>query len=253
MTIVTLAVSSVVFISLSITGPKGMAIVTIIGAVVCTALAVSGQFISDLKIGYWIGATPRSQQRLKFVGVIVGSFGIAAVVILLNKVYGFAPDSPKPLPAPQANAMAAVMQMVMGDGQVPWLMYALGAMLAVIFEMVKVPPLAVGLGMYLPMHLNMSVLVGGVLSHYISTSGKTKAIAKKRGDKGTLIASGFIAGGAVMGVIGALLMYIQQATGKIFLPDFGLSGDVTSGNWLSLAMGGALCLFIFWDARRIKE
>lgn len=253
MTIVTLAISSMALLGLGISGPQGMAVVLIIGTIVCTALAVSGQFISDLKIGYWIGATPRSQERWKFVGIVVGMFGVAAVVILLNKVYGFAPDSPKPLPAPQANAMAAVIQMIMGEGKVPWLMYGFGAVLAIIFEMMKIPTLAVGLGMYLPMNLNMSVLVGGILSHFISTSGKTKAIAKKRGDKGTLIASGFIAGGAIMGVVGALLMYIQQSTGKVFLPDFGLGGEVFSGNILSLVMVGALCLFILWDSLRVKE
>ena len=119
-----------------------MAVALIIGAIVCTALAVSGQFISDLKIGYWLGATPRNQQRWKFIGIVVGGLGVSAVVILLNKVYGFAPDRLTALPAPQANAMAAVIQMVMGEGQVPWLMYALGAILAVLFEMVGVPPLA---------------------------------------------------------------------------------------------------------------
>lgn len=253
MTIVTLAITGAILIGFGVTGGPGMAVAIIVGTIVCTALAVSGSFITDLKVGYWIGSTPRNQQRWKFVGVIVGAVAIAAVVILLNRVYGFAPDSPKPLPAPQANAMAAVLQMVMGEGQVPWLMYAIGAILAIIFEMMKIPTLAVGLGMYLPMNLNMSVLVGGVLSHFISTSGKTKEIAKKRGDKGTLIASGFIAGGAVMGVVGALLTYIQQASGKIFLPDFGLAGDVLSGNILALVMGGVLCLFILWDTLRVKE
>jgi putative OPT family oligopeptide transporter len=253
MTIVTLGIVGASFLGLHLVGKPGMAAVVIVGTIACTALAVSGQFISDLKIGYWIGSTPRNQQRFKFLGICVGAVGVAAVVILLNRVYGFSPDSPNPLPAPQANAMAAVVQMVMGEGQVPWLMYATGAMLAVIFEMMSIPTLAVGLGMYLPMNLNMSVLVGGVLSHFISTSGKKKALGKKRGDKGTLIASGFIAGGAVMGVIGALLTYVQQATGTKFLPDFGMGGDLLSGNLVSLAMGGFLCCFILWDTLRIKE
>lgn len=252
MTIVTLAVASMCFIALGLTGPAGMAAVLIIGATVCTALAVSGSFITDLKVGYWLGSTPRNQQRWKFVGIVTGALGIAAVVILLNKVYGFTPDRTNPLPAPQANAMAAVMQMVMGQGQVPWLMYALGAILAVLFEMVGVPPLAAGLGMYLPMHLNMSVLVGGLLSHFISTSGKTDEISKKRGDKGTLIASGFIAGGAVIGVIGAILMYIQQASGRVFLPDFGLGGDALAGNILAICMAAVLCAFVLWDTLRTR-
>lgn len=253
MTIVTLGIVGASFLGLEFAGKPGMAAVVIVGSIVCTALAVSGQFISDLKVGYWIGSTPRNQQRLKFIGICAGAVGVAAVVILLNRVYGFSPDSPNPLPAPQANAMAAVVQMVMGDGQVPWLMYGIGALLAVIFEMMSIPTLAVGLGMYLPMNLNMSVLVGGVLSHLISTSGRTKAVGKKRGEKGTLIASGFIAGGAVMGVVGALLTYIQQATGTKFLPDFGLGGNAPLGNVLSLAMGGFLCLFILWDTLKVKE
>lgn len=253
MTIVTLAISGAIFAGLGLAGKPGMAAVIMIGAIVCPALAVSGQFISDLKIGYWIGATPRNQERWKFAGIVTGTIAVAAVVVLLNRVYGFAPESPNPLPAPQANAMAAVVQMVMGDGQVPWLMYGVGAILAVLFEMMGIPTLAVGLGMYLPMHLNMSVLVGGVLAHLIGTSGKTKEIGKRRGDKGTLIASGFIAGGAVMGVVGALLTYIQQATGKVFLPDFGLGGDVPSGNILSLMMAGVLCVFILWDTLKVKE
>ena len=253
MTIVTLAIASLSFVALGFIGKPGMAAVLIIGTIVCTALAVSGQLISDLKVGYWLGATPRNQERWKFVGIVVGGLGIAAVIILLNKVYGFSADRATALPAPQANAMAAVMQMVMGDGQVPWLMYGIGGILAILFEMLGVPPLAAGLGMYLPMNLNMSVLVGGALSHFIGTSGKTKAIAKKRGDKGTLIASGFIAGGAVMGVVGAILMYIQQSTGKIFLPDFGLGGNVLSGNFISLAGVAFLCIFILWDTFRVKE
>lgn len=252
MTIVTLAITGAILIGLGVTGQPGMAVAIIIGTIVCTALAVSGSFITDLKTGYWIGSTPKNQERWKFVGIVVGAIAIAAVVILLNSVYGFTPDRDNPLTAPQANAMAAVLQMVMGEGQVPWLMYAIGGILAIIFEMMKIPTLAVGLGMYLPMNLNMSVLVGGILSHFISTSGKTKEISKRRGDKGTLIASGFIAGGAVMGVIGALLTYIQQATGKTFLPDFGLAGDVLSGNILALAMGGVLCAFILWDTLRVK-
>ena len=253
MTIVTLIIASLFFTALGVGGRVGMATILIIGAIVCTALAVSGQFISDLKVGYWLGATPRNQERWKFLGIVVGSLAIAAVVILLNKVYGFAPDSVKPLPAPQANAMAAVVQMVMGDGQVPWLMYACGAIMAVLFEMLGVSPLAAGLGMYLPMNLNMSVLVGGIMSHVISTSGKTKALGKKRGDKGTLIASGMIAGGAVMGVVGAILMYIQSSTGNNFLPNLGLGEDSFVGNTLSIVMLFGLCAFLFWDTIRVKE
>lgn len=253
MTIVTLAVSSLCLLSMGISGPSAIATVIIIGTMVCTALAVSGSFISDLKVGYWIGATPRNQERWKFVGIVTGMIGVALVVILLNKVYGFSADRTTALPAPQANAMAAVLQMVMGGGGVPWMMYVFGALFALIFEMVGIPPLAVGLGMYLPMNLNMSVLVGGLLSHFISTSGRTKELGKKRGDKGTLIASGFIAGGAVIGVIGALLMYIQQATGNKFLPDFGLGGDVLSGNMISLGGAAVLSLFMLWDTLRVKK
>ena len=251
MTMVTLVVASLCFISLGVIGKPGMAAVLLIGTMVCTATAVSGQFISDLKIGYWIGSTPRSQQRWKFVGVVTGVIGVAAVVIILNKVYGFTPDSPNPLPAPQANAMAAIMQMVMGSGQIPWMMYGIGAIMAILFEMMGIPTLAVGLGMYLPMNLNMSVLVGGLLNYFVSNVSKNKNVNKKRSDKGTLIASGFIAGGAVMGVFGAILMYIQQSTGTQILPDLGMYGS--TGNILAIGMLAALCLFWVWDSLRVKN
>jgi putative OPT family oligopeptide transporter len=253
MTIVTLAIAGFSFISLGLVGKPGMAAVLIIGTIVCSGLGAAGQFSTDLKTGYWIGSTPRNQERWKYVGIIFSSLATAAVVILLNKVYGFAADRPTALPAPQANAMAAVVQMVMGDGQIPWLMYGIGAIIAILFEMVGVSPLAVGLGMYLPMHLNTAMLIGGGLSHIISNSGKTKEIGKKRNDKGILIASGFMAGGAIMGVVGAILMYIQQSTGKTFLPDFGMAGDVISGNILSVVMLGVMCIYFIWDTMKVKE
>jgi putative OPT family oligopeptide transporter len=251
MTIVTLALSGLAFVSLGTVGKPGMAAVLIIGTIVCCALSVSGQFISDLKVGYWLGATPRNQQRWKFVGIFTGMLGVAAVIMILNKVYGFTPDRATALPAPQANAMAAVLQMVMGGGNIPWLMYGLGAILAILFEMMGIPTLAVGLGMYLPMNLNMSILVGGVLNYLISNSGRTKDICKQRGETGTLIASGFIAGGAVMGTIGAILMYIQQSTGKVFLPDFAAQG--LGGNYLAIGMVTLLCIFMALYAMKVKK
>ena len=179
----------------------------LIGGVVCTALSTAGGFITDLKIGYWIGTTPAKQESWKFVGVLVAAATVAGVVILLNKTYGF--TGPDALVAPQANAMAAVIQPMMEGGSAPWLMYGLGAIIAILLTLFKVPALAFCLGMFIPIDLNLPLLVGGAISWYVSTRSKDKAVNAARQEKGTLIASGFIAGGALMGVVSAILKFAK--------------------------------------------
>ncbi len=183
----------------------------LIGGVVCTALSMSGGFITDLKIGYWLGSTPVKQQKYKFLGILVSSLSVGLVIFLLNQTYGFDPNvSREALAAPQANAMAALIQPLMNPGaQVPWLLYGIGALTALIMDCIGVPPLAFALGMYIPLELNTPLVIGGLIAHLISRSSADKELANKRNDRGILIASGFIAGGAIIGVVSAMLKYFK--------------------------------------------
>ena len=165
---------------------------------------MAGSFITDLKIGYWLGTTPAKQETFKFVGTIISAATVAGVMIVLNKTYGF--DSDK-LAAPQAHAMAAVIKPLMSGQGAPWILYGIGAVIALILDRCKVPALAFALGMFIPIQLNTPLLVGGAINWYVTTRSKDAAVNKARGDKGTLIASGFIAGGALMGVVSALLKF----------------------------------------------
>jgi putative OPT family oligopeptide transporter len=205
MTIMTLIITALVLVACGLKGNAGMVAALLIGGVVCTALSTAGGFITDLKIGYWIGTTPAKQESWKFLGVLVAAATVAGVVILLNKTYGFV--GPDALVAPQANAMAAVIQPMMEGGSAPWLMYGLGAVIAILLTIFKVPALAFCLGMFIPIDLNLPLLVGGAISWYVSTRSQDKAVNAARQEKGTLIASGFIAGGALMGVVSAILKF----------------------------------------------
>ena len=207
MTIMTLIITALVLVACGLKGNSGMVAALLIGGVVCTALSTAGGFITDLKIGYWIGTTPAKQESWKFVGVLVAAATVAGVVILLNKTYGFV--GPDALVAPQANAMAAVIQPMMEGGSAPWLMYGLGAIIAILLTIFKVPALAFCLGMFIPIDLNLPLLVGGAISWFVSTRSKDKALNAARQEKGTLIASGFIAGGALMGVVSAILKFAK--------------------------------------------
>ena len=193
MTLMTLILASVVMVGVGLKGTSGMLAALIMGGVVCTALSVAGSFITDLKIGYWLGSTPRKQEQWKFLGVLVSAATVGGVMMLLNETYGFASGQ---LAAPQANAMAAVIDPLMNGVGAPWLLYAIGALLAIVLTWLKVPALAFALGMFIPMELNIPLLVGGAINWYVKGS-----------EKGTLIASGFIAGGALMGVVSALLRF----------------------------------------------
>ena len=205
MTIMTLIITALVLVAVGLNGNAGMVAAMLIGGVVCTALSVAGAFITDLKIGYWIGTTPAKQESWKFVGVLVSAFTVAGVMLVLNKTYGFVGESA--LVAPQANAMAAVIQPMMNGGSAPWLLYGIGALIAILLTIFKVPALAFCLGMFIPIDLNLPLLVGGAISWFVSSRSKDQALNAARQEKGTLIASGFIAGGALMGVVSAILRF----------------------------------------------
>ena len=204
MTLMTLILASVVMVAVGLKGDAGMLAALLMGGVVCTALSMAGSFITDLKIGYWLGTTPKKQETWKFLGTIISAATVAGVMIVLDKTYGF--NSGK-LAAPQANAMAAVIKPLMSGQGAPWVLYGIGAIIALVLDRCKVPALAFALGMFIPLELNIPLLVGGTVNWYVTTRSKNEAINKARGDKGTLLASGFIAGGALMGVVSALLKF----------------------------------------------
>lgn len=204
MTLMTLILASVVMVAVGLKGTGGMVAALIMGGVVCTALSMAGSFITDLKIGYWCGTAPKKQETWKFLGTLVSAATVGGVMMLLNETYGFASGA---LAAPQANAMAAVIDPLMNGVGAPWPLYALGAVIAVVLTFCKVPALAFALGMFIPMELNVPLLIGGAVSWYVTSRSKDEAVNKTRGEKGNLIASGFIAGGALMGVLSALLRF----------------------------------------------
>ncbi len=207
MTIMTLIITALVLVAVGLKGNAGMVAAMVIGGVVCTALSTAGGLITDFKIGYWIGTTPRKQEAWKFVGIAVAAATVGGVMLILNKTYGFTGDGA--LVAPQANAMAAVIQPMMSGGSAPWLLYGIGAAIAILLTVFKVPALAFCLGMFIPIDLNLPLLLGGAISWYVSTRSKDAAVNTARQEKGTLIASGFIAGGALMGVVSAILKFAK--------------------------------------------
>ena len=205
MTLMTLILGSVILVASGLTGTAGMTAALVIGGVVCTALSVSGAFITDLKIGYWIGTTPAKQESWKFLGTLVAAATVGGVMMVLNDTYGF--TGPDALVAPQANAMAAVIEPLMSGGNAPWFLYGIGAVLAIVLTIFKVPALAFALGMFIPLELNLPLLVGGGIAWYVGSRSKDENVNKARTEKGTLLASGFIAGGALMGVVSAIMRF----------------------------------------------
>ena len=204
MTLMTLILASVVLVAVGLKGTSGMVAALIMGGVVCTALSMAGGFITDLKIGYWLGTTPKKQETWKFLGTLVSAATVGGVMMLLNNTYGFASGQ---LAAPQANAMAAVIDPLMNGVRAPWELYGLGALIAIVLTYFKIPALAFALGMFIPLELNTPLLVGGAINWFVTSRSKNVETNKARGEKGTLIASGFIAGGALMGVVSALLRF----------------------------------------------
>lgn len=204
MTLMTLILASVIMVAVGLTGKEGMLAALLMGGVVCTALSMAGSFITDLKIGYWLGTTPKKQETWKFLGTIISAATVAGVMIVLDKTYGFNTGK---LAAPQANAMAAVIKPLMSGQGAPWILYGIGAIIALVLDRCKIPALAFSLGMFIPLELNIPLLIGGTINWFVTSRSKDKAINTARNEKGTLIASGFIAGGALMGVVSALIKF----------------------------------------------
>ncbi len=260
MTLITLILSSVILIGAGLSGQEGMGVALLIGAVVCTALAVSGSFITDLKIGYWIGATPRNQERFKFTGILVSALAVGIAIFILDKAFSFQSGA---LAAPQANLMAAVIRSLMSKEPVTWLLYGIGASIALVAELCKIPPLPLALGMYLPLELTTPLLVGGFLSHLVKKSSPDKELAEKRHNKGMLISSGFIAGGALMGIVLAVLKLAKLdhyiSLGIPMILENGKWVDGTPAGWfsqhgqiISLAAFILLVGFVYWQSRKEK-
>jgi putative OPT family oligopeptide transporter len=245
MTLMTLIITSLVMASAGLSGTSGMVAALVIGGVVCTALSMAGGFITDLKIGYWLGSSPYKQQTWKFLGTFVSAATVGGVIILLNKTYGFTGDGA--LVAPQANAMAAVIEPMMSGKPAPWALYAAGAFLSLILTMINVPALAFALGMFIPLELNTPLLVGGIIAHIVSTRSKDEALNRARKERGTLIASGFIAGGALMGVISALLKFggINYVNNEWF--------ESHPAEILGFVMFLILCGYLIWESLRAEK
>lgn len=244
MTLMTLILSSIILTSVGLKGEYGMIAALIIGGVVCTALSMAGGFITDLKIGYWLGSSPVKQEQWKFLGVIVSALTVGFVILILNETYGFVGEGS--LVAPQANAMAAVIQPLMDQQPAPWTLYIVGAILALVLTMIKVPALAFALGMYIPLELNTPLLVGGLIAHFVSTRSKDEKVNTARRERGTLIASGFIAGGALMGVISAILRW--QGFNWVNAE----WAESHSAELIGLVMFALLCAYMIWDSIRGK-
>jgi len=244
MTLMTLILASVIMVAVGLKGTTGMVAALIIGGVVCTALSMAGGFITDLKIGYWIGTTPAKQETWKFLGTLVSAATVGGVIMILNKTYGFTGDGA--LVAPQANAMAAVIEPLMSGVSAPWYLYAIGAIISLILTYFNISALAFALGMFIPLELNTPLIIGGAISWYVSSRSKDKALNTARQEKGTLLASGFIAGGALMGVVSAALRF-----GGVNL----MSAEwveSAGAQWLALVMYGAVIGYFVWDSMRAK-
>lgn len=243
MTLMTLILASVVMVAVGMKGTSGMVASLIMGGVVCTALSMAGAFITDLKIGYWLGTTPKKQETWKFLGTLVSAATVGGVIMLLNETYGFTTGQ---LAAPQANAMAAVIDPLMNGVDAPWVLYAIGAGIAVVLTFCKIPALPFALGMFIPIQLNLPLLVGGAVNWYVTTRSSDAKVNQDRGEKGTLIASGFIAGGALMGVVSALLRF----SGLNFINEAWMANTLSE----VCSLGAYICLIAYFVwATRVKK
>ena len=244
MTLMTLIIASLVLVAVGLKGDGGMAAALVIGGVVCTALSVAGSFITDLKIGYWIGSSPKKQEGWKFLGVFVSAITVCGVMLVLNKTYGF--TGPEALVAPQANAMAAVIQPMMNGGGAPWLLYGIGAAIAILLTACKIPALPFALGMFIPIDLNLPLLIGGAIAWYVGSRSKDKKVNEERSNRGTLIASGFIAGGALMGVVSAILKFAQV---DLFLGEW----NAHYGEAIAILPFIALIAYMVWASMKTDK
>ncbi|MDE6369080.1 MAG: OPT/YSL family transporter, partial [Muribaculaceae bacterium] len=243
MTLMTLISASAIFVAIGLSGTSGMVAAMIVGGVVCTALSMAGGFVTDLKVGYWLGSTPRKQETWKFAGTLVSAATVGGVILLLNKVYGFTGENA--LAAPQASAMAKVLEPMMMGGETPWILYIVGAILACILNWLGVPALAFCLGMFLPLQLNTPMLVGGLIAWFVGRSSKDKEVCRARSDRGTLIASGMIAGGALFGVFSALTIM-----GGVTPPENGMD---LNPQILGLVAYAALIAFFYFYSKKTDK
>lgn len=244
MTLMTLILASIILVAVGLKGTAGMVSALIIGGVVCTALSMAGGFITDLKIGYWIGTTPKKQETWKFLGTLVSAATVGGVILILNQTYGFNSGQ---LAAPQANAMAAVIEPLMSGAGAPWLLYGIGALIAIILNFCGIPALAFALGMFIPIELNTPLLIGGAINWYVGSRSKGKELNAARVEKGTLLSSGFIAGGALMGVVSAALRF---AGVDLYQAEWA-SG--TQAAWLAFVMYALLIIYLIRSSMKISQ
>jgi putative OPT family oligopeptide transporter len=250
MTLMTLILSSFILVQVGLSGTAGMVSALIIGGVVCTALSVAGGFITDLKIGYWLGSTPKKQETWKFLGVIVSAATVGGVILILNQTFGFKGDNA--LVAPQANAMAAVIQPLMSNAPTPWTLYLVGAVISLLLTMVRIPPLAFALGMYIPQELNVPLLFGGFVAWWVSSRSKDEKLNNARLQRGTLIASGLIAGGSLFGVLNAFMRFGINEFELNVDPYLTTWAGSTSGEITGLIAFALLFTYALWDSMRAK-
>ena len=244
MTLMTLILASIILVACGLKGTAGMVSALIIGGVVCTALSMAGGFITDLKIGYWLGTTPAKQETWKFLGTLVSAATVGGVILILNQTYGFTSGQ---LAAPQANAMAAVIEPLMSGAGAPWALYGIGAVLAIVLNFMGVPALAFALGMFIPLELNTPLLIGGAINWYVGSRSKDQALNNARLEKGTLLSSGFIAGGALMGVVSAALRF---AGVDLYQTDWAGS---KGAEILAIVMYLALMAYLTYSSLRAKK
>jgi putative OPT family oligopeptide transporter len=242
MTLMTLIIASAIFVGIGLSGSKGIVAAMVIGGVVCTALSMAGGFVTDLKVGYWLGSTPRKQESWKFLGTLVAAATVGGVILVLNNVYGF--QGQNALAAPQANAMANVIEPLMMGGETPWILYIVGAVLALLLNWLGVPALAFCLGMFIPFSLNVPMLIGGAINYFVNHSSKDADVCKARNDRGTLISSGFIAGGALFGVFAAISIMcgMPMPTG----------GDQLLPQLLGIVAYAAIIIYLYLGSRKAK-
>ena len=254
MTLMTLILSSVILVAVGLKGWQGMVSGLIIGGVVCTALSMAGGFVTDLKIGYWLGTTPAKQESFKFLGTLVSAATVGAVIYILNEAYGFVatPEHTNPMVAPQANAMAAIIEPLMSGTGVSWILLGVGAVISILINWLGISPLAFALGMFIPLPLNTPLVVGGLLNQWFNRSTKNAKLNNARHQRGILIASGFIAGAALFGVVGALVIFITGRGDaldlKVWTDPSGVGAQVTA-----LVAFVALIAFFVWESFKAKE
>jgi putative OPT family oligopeptide transporter len=254
MTLMTLILSSVILVSVGLKGWQGMVSALIIGGIVCTALSMAGGFITDLKIGYWLGTTPAKQETYKFLGTLVSAATVGIVIFILNQAYGFVqtPQHLQPMTAPQANAMAAIIEPLMSGSGVSWVLLGIGAVISILINWLNISPLAFALGMFIPLPLNTPLIVGGLLNHWFSKSTKNEKLNNARVQRGILISSGFIAGAALFGVVGAFIIFF---TGNSEAVNLNVWQDPNGKGAQITAMVAfvALLAYFVWESFKAKE